>query len=267
MFESAVVRQAWRLRDVEAPDVEQLRALLPGRPDRRAVGPTATRRADGSTAADGHEDRAGQPTTTTRGRGCSSPTRSRARPDGCACSARSRSRRASCSASSGFLLVNHLDNSLGEERAHAAQLVRIQTIRTSLVKADANATNAFLVGGLEPADARAGYVDGINTAAATLADASNADSGSAAKLAVGQQGAHDLHRPRRVGARQQPPGVPDRRRVPPPGVEVDPRRRAAAARALGQRRTEPRRLVGRHGGERARRRARCCCSWCSSACS
>ena len=50
------------------------------------------------------------------------------------------------------------------------------------MKADANATNAFLVGGLEPADARAGYVDGINTAAATLAAASNADSGSAAKL-------------------------------------------------------------------------------------
>jgi hypothetical protein len=30
MFESAVVRQAWRLRDVTVPDVEQLRALLPG---------------------------------------------------------------------------------------------------------------------------------------------------------------------------------------------------------------------------------------------
>jgi hypothetical protein len=29
MFESAVVRQAWRLRDVAEPAVEQLRALLP----------------------------------------------------------------------------------------------------------------------------------------------------------------------------------------------------------------------------------------------
>jgi hypothetical protein len=29
MFESAVVRQAWRLRDVETPDVEQLRTLMP----------------------------------------------------------------------------------------------------------------------------------------------------------------------------------------------------------------------------------------------
>jgi hypothetical protein len=83
----------------------------------------------------------------------------------------------------GFLLVNNLNNSLGRERDHAAQLVRIQTIRTNLVKADANATNAFLVGGLEPADARAGYVDGINTAASTLAEASNADPGSAVKLA------------------------------------------------------------------------------------
>lgn len=29
MFESAVIRQAWRLRDIEGPDVAQLRALLP----------------------------------------------------------------------------------------------------------------------------------------------------------------------------------------------------------------------------------------------
>jgi hypothetical protein len=82
----------------------------------------------------------------------------------------------------GFLIVNRLDHALGSTRAHAAQLVRIQTIRTNLVKADANATNAFLVGGLEPADARAGYVDGINTAAATLAEATNADARSAKKL-------------------------------------------------------------------------------------
>jgi hypothetical protein len=82
----------------------------------------------------------------------------------------------------GFLIVNRLDSSLGSARAHAAQLVRIQTIRTSLVKADANATNAFLVGGLEPADARAGYVNGIETAAATLAVAANTDTRSAEKL-------------------------------------------------------------------------------------
>jgi hypothetical protein len=48
MFESAVVRQAWRLRDVTAPDVEQLRALLPAdltdaTPDQtKIVAPTET---------------------------------------------------------------------------------------------------------------------------------------------------------------------------------------------------------------------------------
>jgi hypothetical protein len=83
-----------------------------------------------------------------------------------------------------FLLGTHLDSALGATRAHAAQLVRIQTIRTSLVKADANATNAFLVGGLEPTDVRAGYTDGIHTAAATLAEASSADANDAHTLQV-----------------------------------------------------------------------------------
>src|SRR4029079_1596910 len=40
----------------------------------------------------------------------------------------------------------------------------------------------FLVGGLEPADARAGYVEGIKTAAATLAEASTAESGKNPQL-------------------------------------------------------------------------------------
>jgi hypothetical protein len=75
----------------------------------------------------------------------------------------------------GFLFTNHLDRALGASRAHAAQLVRVQTIRTSLVAADANASNAFLVGGLEPVDARAGYTAGIQAAATTIADASGAD--------------------------------------------------------------------------------------------
>ena len=34
VFESAVVRQAWRLRDLEHPDVDTLRALLPEDLDR-----------------------------------------------------------------------------------------------------------------------------------------------------------------------------------------------------------------------------------------
>jgi hypothetical protein len=75
----------------------------------------------------------------------------------------------------GFWIVTSLDNALGNERDHAAQLVRIQAIRTNIVNADAAATNAFLVGGGEPADARQTYVTSIANAAAILAEASNAD--------------------------------------------------------------------------------------------
>jgi hypothetical protein len=81
-----------------------------------------------------------------------------------------------------FVIVNQLNDALGNSRDHAAQLVRIQTIRTSLVKADANATNAFLTAGLEPAAVRQGYNDGINTAAATIAEASSAEPRDAAEL-------------------------------------------------------------------------------------
>jgi hypothetical protein len=82
----------------------------------------------------------------------------------------------------GFLFVRHLDDTLGAERAHAAQLVRIQAIRTSVVKADAAATNAFLVGGLEPAAVRQSYTDGINTAATSIAAASSAEPSDSATL-------------------------------------------------------------------------------------
>ena len=59
----------------------------------------------------------------------------------------------------------------------------MQTIRTSLVPADANATNAFLVGGLEPPAQREAYEEGIATATATLAEASaEASASDAARL-------------------------------------------------------------------------------------
>jgi hypothetical protein len=67
-------------------------------------------------------------------------------------------------------------------RDNAAQLVRVQTIRTNLVKADANATNAFLVGGLEPVAARDAYTEAIATTAKTLADAAGAEPDDAAAL-------------------------------------------------------------------------------------
>lgn len=82
-----------------------------------------------------------------------------------------------------FVAVSTRADALAAARADAAQLVRIQTIRTSLVSADANLTNAFLVGGLEPPAARAAYQDGIADAAKELADASGDNRHDAAQLA------------------------------------------------------------------------------------
>ena len=75
-----------------------------------------------------------------------------------------------------------LDRSVNGQRNDAAQLVRVESIRTNLVKADANATNAFLVGGLEPADARAAYTAGISAAARALAESAGANGGDAPVL-------------------------------------------------------------------------------------
>jgi hypothetical protein len=66
------------------------------------------------------------------------------------------------------------DTALGRAGANAAQLVRIQGIHTNLVRADADATNAFLVGGLEPADQRANYVASMSQASNLIAEAAKA---------------------------------------------------------------------------------------------
>ena len=69
--------------------------------------------------------------------------------------------------------------------ANTAQLTRINAIESNLFRADAIATNAFLVGGLEPAEQRAAYdaaleeVSGLVTAAA---DAQPADREALAAL-------------------------------------------------------------------------------------
>jgi len=66
------------------------------------------------------------------------------------------------------------DTALSRAGANAAQLVRIQGIHTSLVRADADATNAFLVGGLEPADQRANYLTSMSQASSLIAEAAKA---------------------------------------------------------------------------------------------
>src|SRR6478752_5294878 len=46
--------------------------------------------------------------------------------------------------------------------ADTEQLIRVQAIKTNLLRADALATNAFLIGGLEPAEQRAAYDGAID---------------------------------------------------------------------------------------------------------
>ncbi len=63
------------------------------------------------------------------------------------------------------------DGALGRAAANSDQLVRIQAIQTNVVQADADATNAFLVGGLEPANQRADYTEAIAAASGLIARA------------------------------------------------------------------------------------------------
>lgn len=69
-------------------------------------------------------------------------------------------------------------SALEDARGAAAQVVLIQRVHTSLVEADALATNAFLVGGIEPAEQRAGYQAGIERASEALATAASNASGT-----------------------------------------------------------------------------------------
>ncbi len=63
------------------------------------------------------------------------------------------------------------DGALGRAAANSDQVVRIQAIQTNVVQADADATNAFLVGGLEPAAQRAAYTSAIASASQLIAEA------------------------------------------------------------------------------------------------
>jgi hypothetical protein len=82
----------------------------------------------------------------------------------------------------GFVAVSSQSSAVASAQADAAQLVRLQRIHTNLVAADASATNAFLVGGLEPRASRVAYERGIARASTTLADAAAHDRDQAAEL-------------------------------------------------------------------------------------
>ncbi|WP_193614123.1 hypothetical protein [Nocardioides lijunqiniae] len=62
----------------------------------------------------------------------------------------------------------------GRAADNTEQLVRVQQIQSSLFRADALATNAFLVGGLEDADQRAEYDAALDQALRQIADAADA---------------------------------------------------------------------------------------------
>lgn len=86
-----------------------------------------------------------------------------------------------------FGAVRNRANAIADARNHAAQLVRIQDIRSNATQADAAATNAFLVGGLEPADQRTAYEDGIAGATSDIASASAGSTSDASVLAKTNQ--------------------------------------------------------------------------------
>jgi hypothetical protein len=83
----------------------------------------------------------------------------------------------------GTLAMQARANALTVARQDAEQLVRVQSLRTALVQADADATNAYLTGGLEPASGRAQYESYRSRAAKLVAEASRANPADAATLA------------------------------------------------------------------------------------
>lgn len=86
----------------------------------------------------------------------------------------------------GFLAGNGQAAALHDAQRDAAQLVGTQELRNDLVSADATATNAFLVGGLEPAEARERYEASLSEAARAVPSlaATARGAGEAADLAA-----------------------------------------------------------------------------------
>jgi hypothetical protein len=86
----------------------------------------------------------------------------------------------------GFLAGNGQSAALRDAQRDAAQLVGTQELRNHLVATDATATNAFLVGGLEPTEARASYETSLSEAAQAVPSlaATARGAGEAANLAT-----------------------------------------------------------------------------------
>ena len=88
----------------------------------------------------------------------------------------------------GALTFSYLAFSLSRAQADTAQLIRVQKIQSNLLSADATATNAFLVGGLEPPAQRAVYDQALSSTSSLIVEASQAQPADAAALsALNQQ--------------------------------------------------------------------------------
>ena len=84
----------------------------------------------------------------------------------------------------GALVFSYLALSLSRAKADTAQLIRVQKIQSNLLSADATATNAFLVGGLEPPAQRAAYDQAMSSTSSLIAEAAQAQSADGAALAA-----------------------------------------------------------------------------------
>ena len=88
----------------------------------------------------------------------------------------------------GVLTFSYLAVSLSRAKADTAQLIRVQKIQSNLLSADAIATNAFLVGGLEPPAQRAVYDQAMSSTSSLIVEASQAQPADAETLsALNQQ--------------------------------------------------------------------------------
>ena len=83
-----------------------------------------------------------------------------------------------------FSTFGATDDALRRGGDNTTQLVRIQAIHTNLVRADADATNAFLVGGLEPAVQHAEYTLSMAHASQLIAEAATAQPADGPALGV-----------------------------------------------------------------------------------
>jgi hypothetical protein len=84
----------------------------------------------------------------------------------------------------GALTFSYLAFSLSRAQADVAQLIRVQKIQSNLLTADATATNAFLVGGLEPPAQRAVYDQALSSTSSLIVEASQAQPADAAALSA-----------------------------------------------------------------------------------